>query len=171
MSFSYFYVEFLYFKPRTSGSSLLVPGQTTKTASTSSSSATSYSAELLSCLADFTPTTVNTETSDSSNNSPSNENSTVTRPAVVSYMGSTAVTTAPQTLARATTTSALGGLQENVAALVRSKTIGGLPTMSSVVFAKGAAGTVLGRKDDSLPIAVAFIESVNAFFRGSDQSK
>lgn len=158
-------------QPRTSGSSLLVPGQTTKTASTSSSSATSYSAELLSCLADFTPTTVNTETSDSSNNSPSNENSTVTRPAVVSYMGSTAVTTPPQTLARATTTSALGGSQENVAALVRSKTIGGLPTMSSVVFAKGAAGTVLGRKDDSLPIAVAFIESVNAFFRGSDQSK
>jgi len=54
---------------------------------------------------------------------------------------------------------------------VRSKTIGGLPTMSSVVFAKGAAGTVLSRKDESLPIAVAFIESVNAFFRGSDQSK
>ena len=161
----------LNFKPRTSGS-LLVPSQTTKTASTSSST-TSYSAELLSCLADFTPTTVNTETSDSSSNSPSNENSTVTKPAVVSYLGSTAASTAPQTLARATTTSALGGSQENVAALVRSKTVGGLPTicMSSVVFAKGAAGTVLGRKDDGLPIAVAFIESVNAFFRGSDQSK
>lgn len=85
-------------------------------------------------------------------------------------MGSTPNTSA-QTLARATTTSALGGSQENVAALVRSKTVGGLPTMSSVVFAKGAAGTVLGRKDDGLPIAVAFIESVNAFFRGSDQSK
>ena len=83
-------------------------------------------------------------------------------------MGST---TSAQTLSRATTTSALGGSQENVSALVRSKTVGGLPTMSSVVFAKGAAGTVLGRKDDSLPIAVAFIESVNAFFRGSDQSK
>lgn len=156
--------------PRTSGL-LLLPGQTTKTASTSSSSSTSYSAELLSCLTDFAPATVNTETSDSSSNSPSDKNSTVTKSAVVSYMGSTAASTAPQTLARATTTSALGGSQENVAALVRSKTVGGLPTMSSVVFAKGAAGTVLSRKDDGLPIAVAFIESVNAFFRGSDQSK
>lgn len=156
--------------PRTSGSLLFAPGQTTKQPSTSSSSTTSYSAELFSCLADFTPTTVNTETSDSLNNSPPNENNTAAKPPVVSYMGSTPNTSA-QTLARATTTSALGGSQENVAGLVRSKTVGGLPTMSSVVFAKGAAGTVLGRKDDGLPIAVAFIESVNAFFRGSDQSK
>ena len=43
--------------------------------------------------------------------------------------------------------------------------------MASVVYAKGAAGTVVNKKDDTLPIAVAFIESVNAFFRGSDQSK
>lgn len=163
---------FLSFKPRTSASSLLVHGQTTKTASTASSSTTtSYSAELFSCLTDLKPKTVNTETSDWSSNPPANENGTVTKPAVVSYLGSTASSTAPQTLARATTTSALGGSQENVASLVRSKTIGGLPTMSSVVFAKGAAGTVLSRKDESLPIAVAFIESVNAFFRGSDQSK
>lgn len=162
-----FIMSFLYFKPPRTSGLLLLPGQTTKTASTSSSSSTSYSAELLSCLADFTPPTSSTETSDS----PSNENSTVSKSAVVSYMGSTAASTAPQTLARATTTSALGGSQENVASLVRSKTVGGLPTMSSVVFAKGAAGTVLGRKDDGLPIAVAFIESVNAFFRGSDQSK
>ena len=161
----------MYFKPPRSAGLPLLPSQTTKTASTSSSSSTSYSAELFSCLADLTPVTVNTATSDSSSNSPSNKNSTETKPAVVSYLGSTAASTAPQTLARATTTSALGGSQENVAALVRSKTVGGLPTMSSVVFAKGAAGTVLGRKDDGLPIAVAFIESVNAFFRGSDQSK
>lgn len=151
---------------------MLVHGQTTKTASTSSASiTTSYSAELFSCLTDLKPKTVNTETSDWSSNPPANENGTVTKPAVVSYLGSTASSTAPQTLARATTTSALGGSQENVASLVRSKTVGGLPTMSSVVFAKGAAGTVLSRKDESLPIAVAFIESVNAFFRGSDQSK
>ncbi|XP_078352930.1 LOW QUALITY PROTEIN: F-BAR domain only protein 2-like [Oculina patagonica] len=158
--------------PRTSGSLLFVPGQTTKPPSTSSST-TSYSAELFSCLADFTPTTFTstTVTTDTSlGKTPSNENSSVTKPPVVNYMGSTPSAGA-QTLARATTTSALGGSQENVAALVRSKTVGGLPTMSSVVFAKGAAGTVLGRKDDGLPIAVAFIESVNAFFRGSDQSK
>lgn len=148
---------------------MFVTGHPSKPPSTSSS-ATSYSAELFSCLADFTPTTSNTETSDSPSYSPSNENSSVTKPPVVSYMGSTPSTGA-QTLARASTTSALGGSQENVTGLVRSKTVGGLPTMSSVVFAKGAAGTVLGRKDDGLPIAVAFIESVNAFFRGSDQSK
>ena len=115
-----------------------------------------------------------TETSESVNNSQANENSTATvtsdKPAVLSQMNNT-TSTVGQTLNRATTTSSIGGTQENVPALVRSKTIGGLPTMSSVVFAKGAAGTVLGRKDDSLPIAVAFIESVNAFFRGSDQSK
>lgn len=85
-------------------------------------------------------------------------------------MGSMTTNTGPS-LNRATTTSLLGGLQENVPPLVRSKTVGGLPSMASVVYAKGAAGTVLNKKDDTLPIAVAFIESVNAFFRGSDQSK
>ena len=111
---------------------------------------------------------------DTVTDSQSTESSSVTntadKSAVVSYLGST-TSVGGQTLSRATTTSSIGGSQENVPALVRSKTVGGLPTMSSVVFAKGAAGTVLGRKDDSLPIAVAFIESVNAFFRGSDQSK
>ena len=142
-----------------------VPGQSTKP---------SYSEELFSSLADFTPTTVTTVTSDSVNNTMSSENRTTTsspdKTTVVSYMGST-TSTEGQSLSRATTTSSIGGLQENMAALVRSKTVGGLPSMSSVVFAKGAAGTVLGRKDDGLPIAVAFIESVNAFFRGSDHSK
>ena len=144
---------------------MLVPGQSTKP---------SYSEELLSSLADFTPTTVTTVTSDSVNNTLSNENRTTTsspdKTAVVSYMGST-TSTEGQLLSRAATTSSIGGSQENAPALVRSKTVGGLPSMSSVVFAKGAAGTALGRKDDGLPIAVAFIESVNAFFRGSDQSK
>ena len=121
------------------------------------------------------PATVTTESSDSATDSLSNENSATSsgpdNPAVVSYIGSTTTTSSGQSLNRATTTSHIGGSQENVPALVRSKTVGGLPSMSSVVYAKGAAGTVLGKKDDSLPIAVAFIESVNAFFRGSDQSR
>ena len=89
---------------------------------------------------------------------------------MVSYLGSSSAA-GVQTLNRATTSSALEGTQENIPSLVRSQTVGGMPTMSSVVFAKGAAGTVLGRKDDTIPIAVAFIESVNAFFRGCDQTK
>lgn len=162
-------------QPRSSGSLLFPPGQTNKPpSSTSSSSTTSYSAELFSCLADFTPvTTSSTEPSDSQNSSLPGEHGNPNSPSkqpVVSYMGSTS-STGQQALNRATTSSSLGSSQENVPALVRSKTVGGLPTMSSVVFAKGAASTVLGKKDDSLPIAVAFIESVNAFFRGSDQSK
>lgn len=159
-------------QPRSSGSLLVVPGQSGKPPSTmsSSSSSTSYSAELLSCFADFTPTT--TETSDSHSNQSESRTaaSSADKSAVVSYLGSTA-NTATQSLSRATTTSSIGGSQENTPALVRSKTVGGLPTMSSVVLAKGAAGSVLNRRDDGLPIAVAFIESVNAFFRGSDQSK
>lgn len=158
-------------QPRPSGPLLFPPGQSARPSSTGT---TSYSAELFSCLADFAPVNTAAETSESVNNSLANENSTVTvtsdKPTVLSQMNNT-TSTVGQTLNRATTTSSIGGTQENVPALVRSKTIGGLPTMSSVVFAKGAAGTVLGRKDDSLPIAVAFIESVNAFFRGSDQSK
>ena len=125
-------------------------------------------------MADFTPvTTSSTEPSDSQNSSLPGEHGNPNSPSkqpVVSYMGSTS-STGQQALNRATTSSSLGSSQENVPALVRSKTVGGLPTMSSVVFAKGAASTVLCKKDDSLPIAVAFIESVNAFFRGSDQSK
>lgn len=151
---------------------MVVPGQSGKPPSTmsSSSSTTSYSAELLSCFADFTPTT--TETSDSHSNQSESRTaaSSADKSAVVSYLGSTA-NTATQLLSRATTTSSIGGSQENTPALVRSKTVGGLPTISSVVLAKGAAGSVLNRRDDGLPIAVAFIESVNAFFRGSDQSK
>ena len=154
---------------------MLVAGQNTKPPSTTSSSSTmtSYSAELFSCLADFTPMNVALEPSDSITDSLAGENTIVTstteKSAVVTHMGT--ISTGGQTLNRATTTSAIGDAQENVPALVRSKTVGGMPTMSSVVFAKGAAGTVLGRKDDGLPIAVAFIESVNAFFRGSDQTK
>lgn len=160
-------------QPRSSGTLLLVPGQSTKPSSPATTN--SYSAELFSCLADFMPATVTTESSDSATDSLSNENSATSsgpdNPAVVSYIGSTTTTSSGQSLNRATTTSHIGGSQENVPALVRSKTVGGLPSMSSVVYAKGAAGTVLGKKDDSLPIAVAFIESVNAFFRGSDQSR
>lgn len=161
-------------QPRSSSSLLFPTGQSSKPPSTTSSSTTSYSAELFSCLADFTPvTTSSTEPSESQNSSLAGEHGNPNSPSkqpVVSYMGST-TSTGQQALNRATTVSSLGSSQENVPALVRSKTVGGLPTMSSVVFAKGAAGTVLGKKDDSLPIAVAFIESVNAFFRGSDQSK
>ena len=156
-----------------SGTLLVVPGQGTKPVS-GTSATTSYSAELFSCLADFTTTNVTTEAADSTTDAQSNENSTTSssqdKPAVVSYLGSTTTTTG-QSLNRATTTSLLGGSQENVPALVRSKTVGGLPSMTSVVHAKAAAGTILNKKDDTLPIAVAFIESVNAFFRGSDQSK
>lgn len=160
-------------QPRLSGTLLVVPGQGTKPVS-GTSATTSYSAELFSCLADFTTTRVTTEAADSTTDAQSNENSTTSssqdKPAVVSFLGSTTTTTG-QSLNRATTTSLLGGSQENVPALVRSKTVGGLPSMTSVVHAKAAAGTILSKKDDTLPIAVAFIESVNAFFRGSDQSK
>ncbi|KAK2550144.1 F-BAR domain only protein 2 [Acropora cervicornis] len=160
-------------QPRLSGTLLVVPGQGTKPVS-GTSATTSYSAELFSCLADFTTTSVTTEAADSTTDAQSNENSTTSssqdKPAVVSFLGSTTTTTG-QSLNRATTTSLLGGSQENVPALVRSKTVGGLPSMTSVVHAKAAAGTILNKKDDTLPIAVAFIESVNAFFRGSDQSK
>ena len=151
---------------------MFAPGQSSKPSSTlSSSSATSYSAELLSCLADFTPMTVTTETSDSVNKSQSSENNGTADKSTVQSNFANTTSAVGQTLNRTTTTSSIGSSQENVPALVRSKTEGGLPTMSSVVFAKQAAGTALGKKDDGLPIAVAFIESVNAFFRGSDQSK
>lgn len=158
---------------RSSGSLMFAPGQSSKPSSTtlSSSSATSYSAELLSCLADFTPMTVTTETSDSVNKSQSSENNGTADKSTVQSNFANTTSAVGQTLNRTTTTSSIGSSQENVPALVRSKTEGGLPTMSSVVFAKQAAGTALGKKDDGLPIAVAFIESVNAFFRGSDQSK
>ena len=120
------------------------------------------------------PMTVTTVTSDSANDTLWNEHRTTSSSAdktTVSYMGSTS-SAEGQSLSKATTTTSyIGGSQENIPALVRSKTVGGLPSMSSVVFAKGVAGTALSRKDDCLPIAVAFIESVNAFFRGSDQSK
>ena len=77
-------------------------------------------------------------------------------------------------LQKSVTTSSLTDSQESIKKLSHSKTVGGLPTMASVMSdtsTRGAAGSAVAKKEDTIPIAVAFIESVNAFFRGNDHSK
>ena len=162
----------------------------------------SYSAELFSCLSDFTTVSTSANTtavketateatsgniSLSSSNSSSSSTATAiktamatSKPAVVSYVGSTplasdAVSTetigTSQLLSRAVTETSLSMSQDATHSFTRSKTVGGLPTLLSIVAAKSAAGALTSKKDDSLPIAVAFIESVNAMFLGSDQNR
>lgn len=73
-----------------------------------------------------------------------------------------------------TTTSVVVSEETSTKKLTHSKTVGGLPTMASVMSGTStlaAAGSAVAKKEDTIPIAVAFIESVNAFFRGSDHSK
>ena len=77
-------------------------------------------------------------------------------------------------LQRSFTTSSVVDSQEAARKLTHVKTIGVLPTKASVMSGtstREAAGSAMTKKEDSIPIAVAFIESVNAFFRGNDQSK
>ena len=73
-----------------------------------------------------------------------------------------------------TTTSVIDSQETSTRKLTHSKTVGGLPTAASVMSGTsthGAASSAVAKKEDTIPIAVAFIESVNAFFRGNDQSK
>ncbi|KXJ20805.1 hypothetical protein AC249_AIPGENE15690 [Exaiptasia diaphana] len=126
------------------------------------SSGMSYSEELFSFMSDldFSSATNPQQTKDSQDGSPK----TPKTPSRVSYVGSVAVTSetsssTSSTLSRASTSSTLQDDVERLdstGGLIRSKTVGAMPSVPP------------RNKEDILPIAVAFIESVNAFFRGND---
>lgn len=143
--------------------------QTQPPPSQGNQSSMSYSQELFSILSDFTAKDKN----DSEDGGPK----TPKTPSKVSYVGSVDLTstttteTNTQVMTRAVTTTSIQGLsesherQENAAGLIRSKTVGSMSTAPSKILSVSHSSP---SKEDGLPIAVAFIESVNAFFRGSD---
>ena len=170
---------------RHSGSFFLPQGKTTApqanstAAPTAASGTLSYSAELFSCFSDLASSDANkngTEVTQATSQPSSSSTIAVGKPAVVSYVGSsqsgsTETVKAPQPMPRSVTDSKLTTPQDTAQALSRSKTVGGLPSVPNIVAARSAAVTLANKKDDSLPIAVAFIESVNAMFFGSDKSR
>jgi hypothetical protein len=130
----------------------------------------SYSQELFNLLSDYTS---NKEKNDSEDGEPKPPKT----PSKVSYVGSVALTnstttetTTSQVMTKAATTTSMQGSaethdrQENAAGLIRTKTVGAMPAVPSRVLSISHTSP----KEDVLPIAVAFIESVNAIFRGSD---